>query len=142
MARDIYWATAHEAADTVVQILCGQGWTYGLGWYRSLWQGVEVQMTVLGERWTDEERAALAERQMAWRTEQRELLRVQRRREKLIEKIAGLKAHIHYYQPTSKQAQKLWAVRLQEWRSEVRTLERELASLPEVPPHLRNRYDI
>ena len=28
---ELWWFTAHEQADTVVQILCGQGITYGLG---------------------------------------------------------------------------------------------------------------
>lgn len=40
-ALDIYLFTAHEAADTVVQILCGQGITRGLGEYQSLWRDDE-----------------------------------------------------------------------------------------------------
>lgn len=37
-ARQLWEATAHEAADTVTQILSGDGRTGGLGEYRSLWQ--------------------------------------------------------------------------------------------------------
>lgn len=58
--KELWRATAHEAADTVTQILSGDGSTRGLGMYSSLWRDEpELEDTREGKR-IERERNAIS----------------------------------------------------------------------------------
>lgn len=127
----LWQVTAHEAADTVVQILCGQGWTYGLSEYRSLWRKPEEEPE---EEFTiDPEAVALRfdwKKQRAINAIKRKATQRERRIAALYKRIEVLTGYIRrhtiytsYYKPEIKQA------KVDYWREQRRHARNELREL-------------